>query len=200
MFAIIIAATVFVVSCATKPKPVTEPAAKPVSKAPESDLKEAKELREKIAEYDLARYAQDDFDRAELSFEEGEAQFNKDNDKSRKALKDAIAGYKAVIEKGFPAMLDDKIYVVEQIKTEAEDIKAPVALEDEYESANDVYEDALKRKDKRDYEEASELLDRAKDQFQNVYDVTLAKMEKAEENLAEAQAQLEELEAAAAME
>jgi hypothetical protein len=38
------------------------------------------------------------------------------------------------------------------------------------------------------------------DQFQSVYDMTLAKMEKAEQNLAEANAMIEELEAAAAME
>jgi hypothetical protein len=200
MLCIVLTAMIFVASCATKPVKGPEPAEKPVSKAPESEYKEAKELRAKISQYDLGRYAQDDFDKAEESFKEGESFYNKDNDKSKTALKEAILGYKKVIEIGFPAYLDDKIYVVESIKQEAEDLKAPVAVKSEYRSANAVYEDALKSKDKGDYEKSSDQLDDALDQFQSVYDMTLAKKEKAEQNLAEANAMIEELEAAAAEE
>ena len=200
MLGIVLIAMIFVVSCATKPKKGPEPVEKAVSKAPESEYKEAKELRAKIAQYDLARYAQGDFDKAEGSFKEGESLYDKDNDKSKTALKEAIAGYKKVIEIGFPAYLDDKIYVVEDVKQEAENLKAPVAVKSEYKSANAVYEDALKNKEKGNYEKSSEQLDDALDQFQSVYDMTLAKMEKAEQNLAEANAMIEELEAAAAME
>jgi hypothetical protein len=200
MLGFVLIAMIFVVSCATKPKKGPEPVQKAVSKAPESEYKEAKDLRAKIAKYDLARYAQDDFDKAEGSFKEGESLYNKENDKSKTALKDAIAGYTKVIEIGFPAYLDDKIYVVEGIKKEAEDLKAPVAAKSEYKSASAVYEDALKNKEKGNYEKSSEQLDDAKDQFQSVYDMTLAKKEKAEQNLAEANAMIEELEAAAAQE
>ena len=200
MLGIVLTAMIFVVSCATKPKKGPEPVEKAVSKAPESEYKEAKELRAKIAQYDLARYAQDDFDKAEGSFMEGESLYDKDNDKSKTALKEAILGYKAVIDKGFPAYLDDKIYVIEGIKQEADDLMAPVAVKSEYKSANAVYEDALKNKEKGNYEKSSEQLDAALDQFQSVYDMTLAKKEKAEQNLAEANAMIEELEAAAAQE
>jgi hypothetical protein len=200
MLGIVLTAMIFVVSCATAPKKGPAPEEKAVSKAPESEYKEAKELRAKISQFDLARYAQEDFDRAEKSFKEGESAYNKDNDKSRAAFTSAVTGYKAVIEKGFPAYLDDKIDVVEKIKREAEDLKAPVAVKNEYKSANAVYDDALKSKDKGDYEKASGLLDTAKDRFQSVYDMTLAKKEKAEQNLSEANTMIEELEAAAAQE
>jgi outer membrane protein assembly factor BamD (BamD/ComL family) len=200
MLGIVVTAMIFFASCATAPKKGPEPEERAASKAPESDYREAKELRAKISQFGLARYAQDDYDKAEESFKTGESLYNKDNEKSQAALKVAIRGYKSVIEKGFPAYLDDKIYVVERIKKEAEDLKAPVAVKDEYKSAKAVYDDALKSKNKGDYENASGLLDEAKDQFQSVYDVTLAKKEKAEQNLAEANAMIEELEAAAAQE
>jgi tetratricopeptide (TPR) repeat protein len=200
MLGTVIAAMIFVASCATAPKKGTPKPEKQVGTSPESEYNQAKELRAKIMKYGLAQFAQDEFDAAEVKFKEGEAAYKSDIELSRDSFEKAILGYEAVIDIGFPAYLDGKIAEVEKIKKAAEDIKAPVAVKDDYKSAKAVYDDALKSKKKGNYEEASGLLDKAKDQFQSVYNVTLAKKQKAERNIAESREKIDELEAAAAQE
>jgi tetratricopeptide (TPR) repeat protein len=198
MLGVVVTVMLFAVSCATAPKKGTPKPEKQVGMPPETQYNQAKALRATIAKYGLSRYAQNEFDAAEIKFNEGEAAYKSDVELSRDSFEKAILGYKTVIDVGFPAYLDDKVAVVESIKKEADDILASVAVKDDYNSAKAVYDDALKSKNKGDYEKASGLLDKAKDQFQSVYDVTLAKKKKAEQNLAEANAMIEELEAAAA--
>jgi tetratricopeptide (TPR) repeat protein len=200
MLGIVIAAMIFLASCATAPKKEAPKPEKQVGTPPEAEYSEAKGLRATIMKYGLSQFAQDEFNTAEIKFKEGETAYKSDVELSRDSFEKAILGYKTVLDIGFPAYLDDKIAEVEKIKKAGEDIKSPVAVKDEYKSAKSVYDDALKSKKKGDYEEASGLLDKAKDQFQSVYDVTLAKKEKAEQNLDEANAMIEELEAAAAQE
>ena len=200
IFGLLLFGLIFVVSCATAPKKGPVPAKGEVTPAPESEYGQAKELRSRIVKYGLDRYATQEFNAAEGRFNEGESAYNKDNEKAKTSFKDAIKGYQAVIDKGFPAFLETKIAGVERLKKSAEEIKAPVAVKNDYNGAKTVYEDALNKKKKEQYEEASGLLDRAKTQFQSVYNETLAKKNRAEKNIDEAGTKINELEAAAEQE
>jgi hypothetical protein len=200
IFGLLLFGLIFVVSCATAPKKEPVPAKGEVVPPPESEYGQAKELRSRIEKWGLDRYAAEEFSAAEGRFNEGESAYNKDNAKAKTAFKDAIKGYQAVIDKGFPAYLDEKIAEVESLKKSAEEIKAPVALKNDYNGAKAVYAEALNKKKKEQYEEASDLLDRAQTQFQSVYDVTLAKKYRAEKNIDEANEGINELESAAEQE
>ena len=204
------AAMVLIASCATAPKkqgaaeePAETPAEKPVEVAkveeaplPESEYQQAKELREKILRYNLSSYAQDEYNSAEQSFENGESAYGKDNSKSKASFEQAIKGYRAVIQKGFTAFLDARVKDVEKRKKSAEEIKAPVATKDDYTKARSVYEQALSVRKAGNNEKAVELLDKAEGMFVDVYDMTLEKKIRAERSIEESRTEIQTLEEA----
>jgi hypothetical protein len=188
-------------ACAGEPaatpekEPEKEPE-KPQSEvpAPEEELAKAKELRDLILEYGLDKAAAEEFDSAENHFKEGESAYGKDNDAAKASLEEAIEGYRAVIRAGYEEISRKLKNDVEAIKKEADDLKASVALPEEYETADGAYKKALDREKAEEYETALAGYSLAISLFRNVRDRSLEKKLRAEKSLEEAKAGIADVE------
>ncbi len=108
------AGAALLVSCKTAPapEPVVEPEPEPAAPAavpkPETEYQTAKEMRATVTQFGLDEYEPEAFQKAEASFKEGEAAYDKDNAKSKQAFQQAIAGYQQVLDGGFPALTSER--------------------------------------------------------------------------------------------
>jgi tetratricopeptide (TPR) repeat protein len=173
---------VVLISCATPPEQPDQPVDTSVP-LPEEELEEAKSLKKRVDDNGLAEFAMDDYNSAEASLKEGEEAYGKDNAEAKSALDAAIASYRKVISEAYPAWSRRSRDEVEGIKTNAENIKAPVAMKSEYAAAKAKYDEAVAAMDAGDYEEAISLFTEAKSLFQDVYEKTLEKKAAAETDL-----------------
>ena len=175
-------ATIFAIflifsSCATTPKIEEDTRAV----LPETEYTRANKLKAQVDKYTLADYAPDEYRQAEQKLKEGKATYKTDNASSKKALDEAIAGYEAVMAKGFPLLTEKKQEDTEAIVKQAEGIKAQVAMKEEYEAARTKYDQALAAQNAGEYEQAVALFDEAKLLFQDLYGKTKEKKERAEQ-------------------
>jgi hypothetical protein len=185
-WAALAAALLFAASCASTPpqKPQPEPQVqaqpeKPAVPAPEAELAKAKELKSKADRYSLADYAPDEYAAAVKDLAAGESAYGKDNAASKQSLDKAISGFTAVISKG-GALLVEKIQAQSAAsKKAADDIKAPVAVKNEYAAALGVYNRALAEKAAGDLETAGNDFAQARDMFDAVYQKARDKREQA---------------------
>jgi tetratricopeptide (TPR) repeat protein len=187
-WALLAAALFLAVSCASTPpeKPkepeppqVTVEPQKPAVPAPEAELAKAKELKQRADRYSLGEYAPVEYAAAVKDLEAGEAAYGKDNAASKQSLDRAIDGFTTVISKG-GGLLVDKIQVQSTAsKKAADDIKAPVAVKDEYAKALEVYNRAIKEKAAGNLEQAGSDFAQAQDMFDAVYAQARDKREKA---------------------
>ncbi len=188
-------------SCAGEPPttPEKEPEKEPekpatVVPAPEDELARAKELRDLILQYNLDKIAAQEFASAENHFKEGESAYGKDNSAAKASLEDAIEGYTAVIKAGYGELSKKLKNDVEAIKKEADDLKANVALPEEYKTADGAYKKALDREKAEEYEQALTGYSLAISLFRNVRDRSLEKKLRAEKSLEEAKAGIADVE------
>ena len=186
--AVATAALFFVVSCAStppqKPEPIPE---KPTPGAPEAELSQAKSLQQKVDAYGLGDYAPEDYAAANKDMKAGQDAYGKDNDASKASLQSAIKGYNAVIAKGGPLYLAKLQAQTEASKKAADDLKASVAVKDDYAKANDGYKRAVKEKDAGDIENASKDFTESRDGFDAVTQTAQKKKDAAEQALQGAQ-------------
>ncbi len=175
--AIIFAILLIFSSCATAPE-VEEDAKVAL---PETEYTRANKLKAQADKYSLADYAPDEYSQAEQKLKDGEATYKTDNASSKKALDQAIAGYEAVMAKGFPLLTGKKQEETEATVKRAEDIKAQVAMKEDYTAARTRYEQALAAQNKGEYEQAVALFDEAKLLFLDLYEKTKEKKERAEQ-------------------
>jgi hypothetical protein len=154
-----------VISCASTP--AKTPAPTPVEQpgAPDAELAQAKSLQQKVDAHGLGDYAPEDYAAANKDMKDGQDSYGKDNAASKKSLQSAITGYNAVITKGGPLYLAKLQAQTEASKKAADDIKASVAVKDDYGRANDSYKRALKEKDAADIENASKDFTESRDGF-----------------------------------
>lgn len=182
-------------SCAGEPEtvPEKEPEKEPEKTAtevpaPEKELAQAKELRDLVVAFELDKLAEQEFNSAENHFKEGEAAYGKDNEAAKAALEKAIVGYRAVIKAGYAQISQKLKDDVQSVKSEADGLKASVALPDAYKTADDSYKKALDKEKAEEYEEALKGFNVAISLFRNVRDRSLEKKLKAERSLKEAKA------------
>jgi len=162
---VLAAAAVFTVSCATKPAPVgPEPTVVEVPK-PEKEYQTAKELRATVTQFNLDRYEADAFKKAEASFKDGEKAYDKDNAKSKTAFEKAIAGYRQVLDGGFPALTGERRKSAEDAKAEADALKAAVAVKADYAAALKQYNQAVEAEKAKDYPKSLQLFDQSEAGF-----------------------------------
>lgn len=162
------AAAVLLVSCKTAPEPVEEPVEEPVTETvpkPEAEYQQAKELRAIVTEFSLDRYEAEAFRKAEASFKDGEAAYEKDNAKSRTAFQQAIAGYQQVLDGGFPALTAERKEDADQAKAEADAVKAGVAVRADYNAAQNLYNQAGAAEKAKDYPKALDLYEQSAAKF-----------------------------------
>jgi len=159
-WAVFFAALVLAVSCATTPpqKPVEQPTVTPETPKgalPEAELAKAKELQEKADRHGLGDYAPDEYAAAVKNLAAGEETYGKDNAASKKSLDQAIDGFTAVIDKGgalYLGKLQDQSAVS---KKAADELKADVAVKDDYAIAAAVYTRAIQEKGAKDIDSAA---------------------------------------------
>lgn len=174
------AALFLIVSCASPPETVEE-----LPEAPEKEYAQAKELRQLIEDYDLSPAAPAAFQSAEERFQAGEAAYGKDNEAAKTAFDAAIKGYEEVISEAFPQLVRRRQSEVDAVRQAADELKAPVAVKEQYAAAASVYDRAVAARDAGNFQEALKLLDEAEKLFEAVYAEARAKKQRAEQSMSE---------------
>jgi len=185
------AALLMVASCKSTPPEVAAP-------LPETELAKAKELKAKADLYNLGPLAQAEYNAAESDLKAGEAVYGKDNAASKASLDKAIAGYQAVIDKAGPLYLGTLNDKAAAAKKSADDLKASVAVKDDYAKAQAVYDRALKEKAAGDLAAATKDFEEARKLFEALAKVAAEKRDLALAASAEAAKAQADAEAAAA--
>lgn len=166
------AALIWAASCASTPPKEAAP-------LPEAELAQAKELKAKVDKFNLGPLAQTEYTAAESDLKAGQDAYGTDNAASKASLDKAIAGYRAVIAKAGPlylGTLDDKAAAA---KKSADDLKASVAVKDDYARAQAVYDRALAAKTAGDLEAATKDFEEARTMFEAVAKTAAEKRDKA---------------------
>ncbi len=187
---------VLVISCASTPpqKPPEQPPEQPKEQpkaavpAPDAELAQAKALKQKVDTYGLGDYAPDQYASANQDLQAGEDSYGKDNAASKKSLDSAITGYNAVISSGGPQFLAAAQSKAEASKKAADDLKASVAVKDDYAKADDTLQRAVKEKNDKDIENAGKDFADAKDQFDAVAKTAQEKKDAADKAMQDAEA------------
>jgi hypothetical protein len=192
----LVAALALVVSCATTPPKQPEPEQPPQetpketpktsTPAPDADLQQAKDLRQKVDAYNLGSLDAEDYDAGVKALQAGQDAYGKDNDAARVSLQASIASFKAVLAKGGALYLGQEQQKTEVSKKAADDLKASVAVKDDYAGAMTVYERALKEKDAQDIDNASQDFGQAQKMFDAVAVTAQKKKTDAESALSDA--------------
>ncbi len=163
---------------------------------PQKEYEKANELRKKVQKYDLKKYAEEEYKNAEKNYEEAKILVeSKKNFKAKKILGIVNNGYQTVLDKGFPPYTDERDNETKKEKKYAEEIKANVAVKEQFEDAEKTYNDALKHKESKEYENSIELLNTAKDKYSKVYSVAKQKKDKAKKSIDSTEHDLKEVEA-----
>jgi hypothetical protein len=160
---------------------------KPAVPAPEAELAQAKSLQQKVDGYGLGQYDPDDYAKATQSLKAGQDAYGKDNAASKQSLQASIAAFNAVISTGGPklvAVMQDQSVAA---KKSADDLKASVAVKDDYAKADAVYQGALKEKAAGDMENAGNDFAKSRDMFTSVAKAAQEKKNAAMQSLQAAQ-------------
>jgi hypothetical protein len=187
-WAALLAALLLAVSCAStppaKPAPETPQPEKPAVAAPDAELAQAQNLQKKADTYGLGDFDAEDYAAATKDLKAGQDAYGKDNAAAKESLTKAIDEFNSVIAKGGALYLAKLQGQADASKKAADDLKASVAVKDQYAEANDVYQRALKEKDAGDLENASADFMKARDAFDAVTAVAQQKKDDAEKALA----------------
>ncbi len=198
------AGAALLVSCKTAPapEPVVEPEPEPAAPAavpkPETEYQTAKEMRATVTQFGLDEYEPEAFQKAEASFKEGEAAYDKDNAKSKQAFQQAIAGYQQVLDGGFPALTSERKKSADAAKAEADQLKAGVAVKSDYNAAQNLYNQAASAEKAKDYPKALDLYEQSRARFAAAAKTTRELRAKAEASIKEVKDELDTAEKQAA--
>jgi hypothetical protein len=189
------AGTGILVSCKTAPppepavEPEPEPEPAPVAAAPvpkpDAEYQTAKQMRATVTQYGLDKYDAAAFQKAEASFKDGEAAYDKDNAKSKAAFQQAIAGYQKVMDAGFPVLVADKKKAAEAAKADADSVKAGVAVKSDYNAAQNLYNQAASAEKAKDYPKCLDLYEQSRARFAAAAQTTRQLMAKAQASIEE---------------
>jgi hypothetical protein len=188
-WAALLAALFLAVSCASAPPakpPETPQPEKPAVAAPDAELAQARSLQQKADKYGLKDYDPEDYAAATSDLQAGQDSYNKDNAASKASLTKSIDEFNSVITKGGALYLAKLQADADASKKAADDLKASVAVKDQYAEANDVYQRALKEKSSGDLENAVADFMKARDAFDAVTAVAQQKKDDATKSLADA--------------
>lgn len=162
-------------ACASAPEPVP---------APDEEYDQAKSLRSRIEEREFAQYAQSEYEAGESAFSAGETALEAEDNASAKSEFDAaIVSYQNVIRAGFRAIAGSRKQQADTEKVRADEIKADVAVADDYAAALEIYNQAVAAESAGDDETAAELYENAATLFLAVYEEAEAKRARALEAL-----------------
>jgi len=188
-WAALFAALLLAVSCAGTPpaKPPENPPEKPAVAAPDAELAKAQSLQQKADKYGLGEYDAEDYAAATKDLKAGQDAYGKDNAAAKESLTKSIGEFNSVITKGGALYLAKLQSQTEASKKAADDLKASVAVKDQYAEANDVYKRALKEKQSGDIDNAAADFTKARDLFDAAAALAQQKKDNATKALAGAQ-------------
>lgn len=178
---------VLLAACASPPELVPPP---------DELYDEVKSLRSRIDEKNLAEYAQSEYDVGEAYFADGETAYNAEEYESAGQLfSDAKVQYTEVIRKGFQSVSSARKSEADSYKSQADEIKASVAVAEDYSAAKAVYDQAVAAANSGDDETAAELFENASTLFKQVYEAAAVKKSLAEDALAKIDQSIDDLDA-----
>lgn len=181
----IIIATAFLGACATGPEPVPPP---------DEARDTARTLRAQILEFDLAQYAEDEFEVGETQFTTAEVAFEtEDYETAEQAYNLAIDRYTIVIRDGFQTIAGTRREEATEAKALADEVKASVAMAENYAEALEIYDRAVDAADAGNHQEAAELFENAALLFIRVYDQAAEKQRQALDALGRVDQRIDEL-------
>jgi tetratricopeptide (TPR) repeat protein len=162
---------------------------------PEEEYKQAQENREIIAEHELNTYFPDKHVEAEQKFVEGESNYDKDNAKSKEAFDAANALYQDIIKQAYPLRVNDIKSNTDSSRNKAKNIKADVAVKDDFVKADEEYQKALALSEEGNYEEALVHLNEAQTLFESAFEAAKEKHDKAKTSIDSAKQQIDKVDA-----
>ena len=158
---VVVALVALLGACASAPETVPPP---------DEAYDTAKSLRAQIQEYDLAQYAQSEFDTGEEQFAAGEVAYETEEyNVAEEAFNLAIDRYTEVIDQGFRAIAGARREEATAQKDLADEAKAGVAVPDAYEAAEAVYNEAIDAETEGNDQHAAELYENAAILFAEAY-------------------------------
>ena len=164
---------------------------------PQKEYDEAALLRKRASRYEPVRtYESESFAAAEKSYMQADTLIKqkKDLKTAKEALTNASAQYRIVIDKGMPAYAGDLSTQIDKTIRSADELKAKIALEVQYEKAAVLYEEAKKQASSGDYDSALEKFENAKTDFETVYTQVQKKYAESKNTVEALQGRLSKLE------
>jgi tetratricopeptide (TPR) repeat protein len=160
---------------------------------PEEEYQQAQENREIIAKHELNTYFPEKHAEAEERFVEGESNYDKDNAKSKEAFDAANALYQDIIKQAYPLRVNDTKSTADSSRNKAKNIKADVAVKNDFIKADEEYQKALALSEEGNYEEALVHLKEAQTLFEGAFEAAKAKYDKAKTSIDSAQQQIDKV-------
>lgn len=185
-FGIIIVTVAILGACASAPQTVAPP---------DEAYDTAKTLRAQIQEFNLAQYARTEFEAGEGQFRSAEAAYDTEEYAvAGEGFGLAIDNYTIVLREGFRAVAGQRREQASSAKQRADDMKASVAVPDDYAEALDIYNRAIAAQGAGNDQLAAELFENAAILFSRVYDLASDKRRQALEAIGRVDERIENLE------
>jgi uncharacterized protein YukE len=181
-----LALVVFLFSCQTAPEaapeeeaPEPEPTEEEAEPLPDELRVRAGELRDIIAQLDLGRFAETEYAAGEEAFASGENAYGDDNDLAEEHYQEAIEQYQIVLREGIGELQTQWEGEIEELNAQAQELKAPTAVPDDYEQARSTLEDARGAVEDERYDLAAGFYPEALEEHESVVNRTQEKRQAA---------------------
>ncbi|MFO8064899.1 MAG: hypothetical protein ACQETQ_05680 [Spirochaetota bacterium] len=178
---------VFLFSCQTAPEEAPDEEAAGEAQAeeeraaqpPDEERDRAEEMRDFIAQYELGQFAEEEFETGENAFTSAQDVYGEDNELAAELFVEAGDSYARVINTGIQELQSNWESEIEDLDAEAQELKAPRAMQSEYEAARSTLEDAREAFDAEDYDAAAGYYQDSLEQHEDVVRQTRRKRERA---------------------
>jgi hypothetical protein len=157
----------------------------------------AKAMQGTIADRNYSVYEPGNFKLAEAAYASATEMFNVDNAKAISASDEALLRYTIVITKGRELFAGERKSLADDSMRQSKEMKANVAVKEDFEKANDVYKQAIEDQSKDDLESAADRFGEAAQLFNETYAEAKEKHDRAYEAMQAAQASKAESESMA---
>lgn len=179
------------IACETTPE---EPIAAVLDPAVVPERAEAISRRNVILEYELAETSPDSFARGEELFHQAEERYAVGDEEAGGLYGQAIPFYDTVIATGFAERIRVEKAEIAEVRSRAEEARAPVAARESFEGGVERYRSAEAAEQTADFERAYLTYRESKVLFQASYDQAVERRRRAQAALDSADRQLGETE------
>ncbi len=182
-----LAAALMLVSCAS---------------VPTKEFDDATALRERASRYEPVKtYESESFQLAEENYAKADEiikeQKKKEWPDAKTALLTASENYQKVIDNGMPAYAADLKNGIDKTVSDADALKAQVALEEKYQAATALYNEANALVSASDYDNGLGKLEEVKKQFEAIYEEVKMKYDESLKSVETVRRRLQKLESMA---